>query len=144
MNIVDLVRLTCGDIPIANPEDAPNEVWGCSSNAPFLFSFGAYGDLHVIVWARSDHWDTAEERAMDWCGEHAPGVFATAEPGDIDEDTGEWPDVVQVSHNAYPWQTGPIGIPSWELHACELHDPLVIHALQTRSWWLTDEIWPED
>ncbi len=56
-------------INIANPTERPEGRY--RRNSRFLFSFGAYGDTHVLVYGRS--LDDALDEAIDWLVDHAPG-----------------------------------------------------------------------
>jgi len=60
-------------IPIANETERS---W---QTGLFLFSFGAYGDTHVLVWAQPDDVDTALETAIEWLDENAPGLGVSHE-----------------------------------------------------------------
>ncbi len=56
-------------IHIANPTERPEGKY--RRNARFLFSFGAYGSTHVLVYGRS--LDDALDEAIDWLVDNAPG-----------------------------------------------------------------------
>ncbi len=60
-------------IHIANPTERPEGKY--YRNTRFLFAFGAYGDTHVLVYARPDHIDDALEEAAGWLADHAPGLI---------------------------------------------------------------------
>lgn len=47
-------------------------------NSCFHFTFGAYGDTHVYVWAQADHLEDALEIAAEWLAENAPGHIMPA------------------------------------------------------------------
>lgn len=77
------------EIPIANPDDAPEERDGALgphySTSLFRFSFGAYGSTQLYVWARRDCLDSAFEIAVEWLDDHAPGILMTIGPEDYRE-----------------------------------------------------------
>jgi hypothetical protein len=56
-------------IHIANPSERPEGTY--RRNRRFLFSFGAYGSTHVLVYGRS--LDDALDEAIDWLVDNAPG-----------------------------------------------------------------------
>lgn len=77
------------DIPIANPDDAPEERDGALgphySTSLFRFSFGAYGSTQLYVWARRECLDDALEIAVEWLDDHAPWILTTVGPKDYRE-----------------------------------------------------------
>lgn len=88
------------DVPIANPSEAAScvgERRGRWCNL-FLFSFGAYGDTQLYVWA--DYLDSALEVAAEWLDDNAPGRLVKLGEDELKEaaeDLGvqwkrDWPD----------------------------------------------------
>ncbi len=86
------VAASSSDTPIANPGDLE------SHKTLFIFSFGAYLDDHVHVWA--DHFEDAFEIAVEWVDDNSPGHLfdltiedykEAAEELGIEWDP-EWPD----------------------------------------------------
>ncbi len=55
-------------VTLVNPEDQRG------SKSRFLFAFGQVSALYLMAWGRG--FDEAFERACEWLGEHAPGVFS--------------------------------------------------------------------
>lgn len=103
----------------------------------FLFSFGAYGDTHVVVLAA--HLEDALESALEWLDDNAPGLLHTIGPAQYEEAAKElgipWnrgivnsadmdriceiaeADMTMVTHTTL--EHGNC-IPSWEWHVREL------------------------
>lgn len=150
---------------IANPEDTPESQRTPYRENLFLFSFGACGTIHIGVWARPDHIDTALEIAMDCLADIAPGMFVSI---DIDAAAEEYDgggvawenrseadqsaivdlaerDLTVVSHTTYG--PGMDAIPSWEWAVWELDPkgyPATWYALAQRSQWERDLEWEGD
>jgi len=123
--------------PVANPDDAT--FYG----RLFRVSAGAYGSIRCLVYA--DSLDSALDEFMDWAADNARGLYtefsdadyreAAAELGlvwaegitsdiDVDRIVGAAEvDHTMVGHTTYAWQTGLIGIPSWEWSVCEVDAP---------------------
>lgn len=106
----------------------------------FLFSFGAYGDTHVVVLAA--HLEDALESALEWLDDNAPGLLHTIGPDEYEAAAKElgldWSDarhdemseadqarvteiaeadMTMVTHTTLEHGNG---IPSWEWHVREL------------------------
>lgn len=66
----------------ANPDETT------FTGATYTFSFGAYGDTHVVVFQRPDHIDDALETAAECLAEHEPGRFSEPDYADAAREIG--------------------------------------------------------
>lgn len=82
---------------IANPHDRT------FTRQSFVLCFGAYGNLHVLVYA--DHLEDALDEAVDWLEENAPGMLL-----DRDDEPTNDDDAIDLTcaGNHGRW------LPSWE------------------------------